>query len=243
MVDKPTKLPTDTIDETDDDPKAIRLHTLELTNSYNQLLDWLQSLAATNVGNSLAISSANNKTDVRPGDNTLQVTEAGLIINPNALQGGVLTGTILPFGGPILPNDYYWCDGSLKNRVTDVNLFDAIGETWGAGDNLTTFGLPNLRGRMVIGMGQGAGLTDRPIGEYDGAETHVLTMPQLPNDGVPVKARGRYGSDEGPGGTVGWGKDGGVTPIDYTIESEPLGSGQGHNNMSPFAVVNWIIKR
>lgn len=63
------------------------------------------------------------------------------------------------------------CDGTAYSRTTYDALFAAIGETWGAGDGSTTFNVPDLRGRGVIGAGTGTGLTARTLGANVGAET------------------------------------------------------------------------
>lgn len=58
-------------------------------------------------------------------------------------------GTIVPFASETLPDEYLECDGSPILRATYSTLFSVIGETWGAGDGLTTFNLPDLRGHFL----------------------------------------------------------------------------------------------
>lgn len=72
------------------------------------------------------------------------------------------------------------CDGSAISRTDYADLFEVIGTTYGAGDGATTFNLPDFRGRVPIGTGQGTGLTDRTLGATVGAETHQLTTAQMP---------------------------------------------------------------
>lgn len=62
-------------------------------------------------------------------------------------------GAIAAFGGTNPPNGWFICDGSAVSRITYANLFGAIGTTWGPGDGATTFNLPNLQDRFLIGEG------------------------------------------------------------------------------------------
>lgn len=102
-------------------------------------------------------------------------------VNELFLRSMVQPGTVLPFAGSKAPNDeWLLCDGSAVSRVGYATLFKVIGETYGSGDGSTTFNLPDLRGRVAIGSGQAAGLTERIIGQAIGAETHTLTVDEMP---------------------------------------------------------------
>jgi microcystin-dependent protein len=135
------------------------------------------------------------------------------------------SGLMAPFGGVSAPAEWLLCDGSAVSRTTYADLFAAIGVQWGAGDGSTTFNLPEIRGRGVIGAGNGLGLTGRIVGQAGGEEEHTLTLPECPQDlysNIPY-SRGLVNSpseDLGPNTT----------------------GGQPHNNMPPFAVGLWIIK-
>ena len=73
------------------------------------------------------------------------------------ISGGVnfseMVGTITPIGMATVPVGWLVCDGTAINRVTYVNLFTAIGTTWGVGDGSTTFNLPDLEGAFLRGTG------------------------------------------------------------------------------------------
>jgi len=102
-------------------------------------------------------------------------------VNEILLRSLIQPGTVLPFAGTQVPSDEWLvCDGSAVSRVGYATLFKVIGETYGSGDGSTTFNLPDLRGRTVIGAGQATGLTDRLIGQAIGAETHTLTLEEMP---------------------------------------------------------------
>jgi microcystin-dependent protein len=84
----------------------------------------------------------------------------------------VPAGTIIDWGGTGAPTGYLACDGSNVSRTTYAALFAAIGETWGAGDGSTTFGLPDLRRRVTVGVGgSGTGTLGNAVGNTGGAET------------------------------------------------------------------------
>src|SRR5215468_10968039 len=91
-------------------------------------------------------------------------------------------GEIRLFAGTFAPRDWAFCDGSLLRVDQYDELFEAIGNAYG-GDGQTTFALPDLRARAVVGTGQGDGLTRYRIGESAGSE-------QLPTQPVRVNTGG-----------------------------------------------------
>lgn len=106
--------------------------------------------------------------NVQRGNDQLQ-----LVAEASAASGSV--GDIKPFGGSTIPANTVLCDGSAISRTTYANLFAVIGTTWGAGNGSTTFNVPDLRGRAIIGSGTGSGLTARTLGTQNiGEETHQL---------------------------------------------------------------------
>eukprot|EP01132_Coremiostelium_polycephalum_P000510 gene510-642_t len=93
---------------------------------------------------------------------------------------GILSGTILAFGGGTAPEGYLLCDGSAVSRQQYQKLFTIIGIQYGNGDNINTFNLPDLRGRTPIGVGKGTGLTNQTLGEKIGSETCSLSINEIP---------------------------------------------------------------
>src|SRR5512138_1335566 len=91
-------------------------------------------------------------------------------------------GEIRLFGGNYAALGWAFCDGQLLPISGNEALFNLIGTTYG-GDGQSTFGLPDLRGRVPIHMGTGAGLSPRIIGEPGGSETVTLLSNQLPLHG------------------------------------------------------------
>jgi len=88
-------------------------------------------------------------------------------------------GMIAPFAFNYAPNGWYQCNGQLLAIPQNAALFSLLGITYG-GDGVNTFQLPDLRGRTLVGMGQGAGLSLWQMGEANGAEQVALTQANLP---------------------------------------------------------------
>ena len=77
------------------------------------------------------------------------------------------------------PRGWATCDGQLLPISQNQALFSLVGTMYG-GDGRTTFGVPDLRGRVPIHRGTGPGLTPRTQGQSGGSETNVLNVNQLP---------------------------------------------------------------
>lgn len=84
-------------------------------------------------------------------------------------------GIIMPFAGVATPQGYLLCDGSAVSRTDYADLFTAIGTTYGTGDGSTTFNLPDLSGRVVIGVSG-----THALASTGGAETVTLQTANLP---------------------------------------------------------------
>jgi microcystin-dependent protein len=88
-------------------------------------------------------------------------------------------GEIRPFAGNFAILGWVMCNGQLMSIADNTALYTLIGTTYG-GDGVTTFGIPDLRGRVALNQGQGPGLTNRVIGELSGSEQVTLTIAQMP---------------------------------------------------------------
>ncbi|NIZ01221.1 phage tail protein [Thalassospira lucentensis] len=142
--------------------------------------------------------------------------------------GSVPVATILPFAGMSAPDGFMLCDGAELLANENVDLFSAIGTTYGTGQAPGSFKLPDLRGRAPIGTGQGDGLTERVIGFIGGEEVHQLTVDEMPRHPGHIDAGvGQSGDNAGSSSSYNGIFEGGDQP---------------HNNMQPYLVVNYIIK-
>lgn len=88
-------------------------------------------------------------------------------------------GEIKMVGFNFAPRGYASCDGSLLSIAQNSALFSLLGTTYG-GNGTVTFGLPDLRGRAPVGMGQGPGLSPIQQGEQSGTENVTILSTQMP---------------------------------------------------------------
>ncbi|WP_339717715.1 phage tail protein [Cyclobacterium amurskyense] len=88
-------------------------------------------------------------------------------------------GVVKMFAGNFAPRGYAICDGRLLKIKDNQSLFSIIGNMYG-GDGRTTFALPDLRGRMPVGIGNGQGLSTKKIGEKGGQEATKLEEKNMP---------------------------------------------------------------
>jgi microcystin-dependent protein len=173
-------------------------------------------------------------------------------------------GTVVAFGGTVAPAGWVLCDGSVQNggNAALSALFAAIGKTYGVGDGSTpSFNLPDLRGRTVIGAGQGSGLSNRTLAAKSGTET--ITQVPNHNHGVSITTSSSGGHFHN---INGWNASGGsIRRVDTAIgtlgtQNFPTSSDGVHthsvngntalnaggvpsvDNMQPSIVLNYIIK-
>ncbi len=157
-------------------------------------------------------------------------------------------GEIRMFAGNFAPRGWALCDGQLLAVSQNDALFSLLGTIYG-GDGRTTFGLPDMRGRIPVHAGTGPGLTPRRLGEKSGSETHNLTNNQLPGHTHQVQVLDIPGDSGNPENRHFAASSG--TPLAYTnvnpdtdMESNALssvGGSQAHNNMMPNLCINFII--
>ena len=181
-------------------------------------------------------------------------------------QGDALLASIILFAGNFAPRNWAFCNGQLLAISQNTALFSLLGTTYG-GDGRTTFGLPDLRGRVPISQGTGPGLPTYRLGQRSGQATHVLTNLELPshNHAATATVTGNVsigvnneGSDTanpdgahlgGTGSNIIYNEEdathllGGVSAaglgVNVAIGND--GGSQAHNNMQPYLAINYII--
>ena len=154
------------------------------------------------------------------------------------------------------PRGFALCDGQILPINQNQSLYSLLGTNYG-GDGRTTFALPDCRGRMVIGEGDGAGLSTRRIAQKGGVQTVTLTSGQIPSHTHTVTGR-MHGSsaladDKDPEDEIFGAKNNNSYASDAGAADETLGAGsvggtlnntggsQAHNNMPPYQTINYII--
>ncbi len=142
-------------------------------------------------------------------------------------------GQITTYGFNFAPQNYALAAGQIMSIAQNTALFSLLGTQYG-GNGQTTFALPDLRGRVAIGQGQGPGLSNRVIGELAGTETTTLLSTQMPQhvhslagatgtlNAVDVKATEQSPQ---PGGYLARGVD--TAPLPDSIPEIYLPAAQG----------------
>ena len=108
------------------------------------------------------------------------VLSAAIPTTVQACSSEPMLGTMCVFAGNFAPRGFALAQGQLLSIAQNTALFSLLGTTYG-GDGRTTFGLPDTRGRALIGEGQGPGLSDIRLGQRGGAETMTLSVNQMPS--------------------------------------------------------------
>ncbi len=154
-------------------------------------------------------------------------------------------GEVRCFGFNFAPQGWALCNGQLMSISQNTALFSLLGTMYG-GDGRTTFALPDLRGRAPLAFGQGPGLANYTQGEVAGTETVTLTVATLAPHGSHGCRLVDRDDEESlrflPALTAGGSSYG--TTADLAMSDAMIGgggSGQPHDNMQPYLVLNWCI--
>jgi len=149
--------------------------------------------------------------------------------------GSLVVGEVYFFAGGTIPGNSLLCNGAIKNIADYPALYAAIGTNYG-GDGDTTFALPDVRGRVLIGAGAGPGLTERYFTEEGGEETHVLALNEIPSHDHLYR-RSDALVDTGTAVSAHRG-----TSANWTEKTEAVGGGAAHNNVQPFLSIPALIR-
>ena len=101
-------------------------------------------------------------------------------IGSTAFAQECFLGEVKMVGFNFAPRGYALAHGQILPINQNQSLYSILGTTYG-GDGRTTFALPDLRGRVPIGWGQGSALSNYSLGEKVGSETNTLTLANLPS--------------------------------------------------------------
>jgi microcystin-dependent protein len=140
-----------------------------------------------------------------------------------------------------LPKNWILCDGRALLRNEHPELFKILGNQYGNGDGQTTFNIPDLRGRVIVGSGQGENLNLYKPGDRGGEEKHTLSIEEMPSHAHPTSfmkdcvgvlsyPTGKTGGCLADWNTRYWG---------YT---DNVGSSAPHNNLQPYLSIHPIIR-
>ena len=158
-------------------------------------------------------------------------------------------GEIRMFAGNFAPRGWAFCDGQLLAVSQNDALFSLLGTIYG-GDGRTTFGLPDLRGRIPLHQGTGPGLSPRRLGSKGGAENVTLTTNQLASHTHDANANKSPADKLVPTGAVWANEANQVGPIyaaadpNTSFKSDAIantGGSGSHTNLMPTLCINFII--
>ncbi len=152
-------------------------------------------------------------------------------------------GEIRIFAGNFAPYGWALCNGQLLAIPSNDTLFALIGTTYG-GDGVTTFAVPDLRGRVPVHQGQGAGFSNCVIGQCAGTESVMLTTNQIPMHAHNTACNSQPGTSTDPTNNYLAASNDLRPYSDQALNTTmfpPAGGGQMHENMMPFVTVNYII--
>lgn len=171
----------------------------------------------------------------------------------------VPAGVVAPFAGTTAPTGWLLCAGQAVSRTANAALFAAIGTAFGAGDGSTTFNLPDMRGRLALGLdnmgGTDAGRLSvaNTLGGSGGAQTksgstasYTLTVADIPAHTHDVNAVSGAASNNPSGTSMNFDSGTGGT----RVVSKSVGGGGGHSHaitnfdvLPPYLLLNHIIKQ
>lgn len=163
-------------------------------------------------------------------------------------------GEIRMFAGNFAPRTWAFCQNQIISIAQNTALFSILGTTYG-GNGQTTFALPDFRGRVAVGTGQGPGLPSVTLGEMSGSPTVTLTTANMPAHNHQVV--GNITPQAATDGSVGTDPSGRVTgpvsiyaapadlvnmaPIAINLPSTVAGNSQPFSIMPPYLGMNYII--
>jgi microcystin-dependent protein len=161
---------------------------------------------------------------------------------------------IIPFGCNFAPRGWASCNGQILSIAQNTALFSLLGTTYG-GNGTTTFGLPDLRGRVPFHFGQGPGLSNYSQGQMGGTESTTVGVNNMPSHTHVITAG--QAASSGPGNTenpvnnipASSGQSENFTAVGsktgnlggFTATAAPTGGGAPIPIVQPYVVLNWCI--
>ena len=196
-----------------------------------------KTLTSPKINENVAVTATATELNYVEGVTSAIQTQLNTLTSSIASIVTVPTGVINPWAGVAgsPPTGWLLCDGTAVSRSTYSTLFGIVGTFYGVGDNSTTFNLPNLKGKVPVGLDSTQTEFDTR-GETGGVKEVTLTTEQIP--------------DHSHGGQIVFGGGSGSTGV----RAEGIGSSQpttggvvgtsggAHTNLQPYIVVNYIIK-
>lgn len=211
--------------------------------AWNEEHDFLASAGGVVLGRALA-----------DGPGPIQELPMGSVFSP---------GMVLPFAGTVAPTGWHVCDGGSLTRADNLQLYLAIGTTYGPGSSPgTTFAKPNLKGRTIAGVDPDGTLLTSATMSPNGATLGAIGGQQTEAAGVNVSGMINVAFGGGPAGAIGMINGGSINvggsgvivagfgdPVVVTLPYIPSsgnnamsGATVAVTNVQPTLLMNWLIK-
>lgn len=174
---------------------------------------------------------------------------------------GVNTGLIVPWSDASLPSGFLECDGAAVSRTTYADLFAVVGTTYGVGDGSSTFNVPNLTDKVVLGRSPGKALASTggantvagPGTVTGNIANHTLTIPELPAHTHPTPGNAAVTFGRNGLGAMASSVITGSPSNPLSSQSTGGGGGHTHNSslafaagadsvLQPYLTIKYIIK-
>lgn len=160
-------------------------------------------------------------------------------------------GEIRIFAGIYAPAGWVFCNGALLAVSQNEALYALIGTTYG-GDGITTFAVPDLRGKVPVAQGEGPGLTPRILGQSFGSESVTLLTNQMPAHSHSLGTVNGPGTNASPqnmvpaqsGTDLVYAPMPGSSPSPQAMKATVVttaGNSLPHENRMPTTAINYII--
>jgi len=173
-------------------------------------------------------------------------TFTGTVVLPATTTIGSVTPSDLSPVGEIkiwstatAPSKHLICNGAAISRTTYAALFEVISTLYGVGDGTTTFNLPNLKGKVVVGVDASQTEFDA-LGEIGGAKTHTLAVTEMP---IHKHDETQYSFDNyvaASGSSMPFATSGATNTT--VLDTLNAGGGLAHNNLQPYIAMYYIIR-
>lgn len=145
-----------------------------------------------------------------------------------------------------LPSGWVSCDGRALSRKDYEELYKILGDQYGSGDGQSTFNIPDLRGRVIVGSGQGQNLNLYKPGDKGGEENHTLSIGEMPyHSHTYTDISARLVSNQQHKFLPSWTGDRGYDMLvrdSDNRQTSSMGENRPHNNMQPYVSIHPIIR-
>ena len=192
--------------------------------------------------NPIAAATLGSSGEQQPHDNMMPDQAVTFIIAYSGAPGdmGYYLGEIRPFPYGKVPQGWAPCNGQLLPISQNAALFSLLGKIYG-GDGTSNFALPNLGGSVAIGQGVSqSGTTYRP-GAAGGEATVVLTIANLPPHSHTLNINAAPPNAGSPAAFAEAEMYADDAPSVVMVSLLPVGGGQAHDHMQPYATVVYAI--